>query len=133
MVTFSDVDDVTIDQNEELGTESSSGALYNLPPGVDDVAQIAHNAPDGFKTFVAVSSADRVVGSFLPAPKFMGSRPGYYFGTGSHGLGYYIDKNGSGSNVSSKANKVLAKKKAPPPGPPPKWALEGHSVAPAAS
>ena len=29
--------------------------------------------------------------TYIPAPKFEGSKPGYYFKKGPQGLGYYID------------------------------------------
>ena len=113
----------------------------HLPLKRPVTATLSRLLPAGFKAFAAVEAAGSGVGEFFPAPKFMGARPGYYFGLGPLGLGYYIDSKGDSklfqqakaviSNSSSNSS-VAAKKRPPPKGPPPAWALEGKSVAPSA-
>jgi hypothetical protein len=123
---------------------SSADALYQLPPGVNDPSALSNQMPAGFKAFTQGISTNTGVGAFFPSPKFMGSRPGYYFSVGGLGLGYYLDNNGNpnllqeakskirNSSSSSSSASTEVKRRPPPKGAPPKWALEGKSVAPTA-
>jgi hypothetical protein len=36
---------------------------------------------------------------FYPSPRYVGSRPGYYFGTNADGLGYHTDTGSIGNQV----------------------------------
>jgi hypothetical protein len=130
-------------EGDESAARSSAGSLYNLPPGITDPSALSNN-PILFKSFVPISAAGGVA-AFFPAPKFMGTRPGYFFGVGHLGLGYYLDSRGDpkllstlkgsegNSSSNSSKNNAPVKKKGPPKGPPPAWAMQGQSVAPSAS
>ena len=123
-----------------------AASVHSLPPGVSDPTKITSQVPGGFKAFAPVSSAGGMAGDFFPSPQFVGARPGYFFGLGHFGLGYYIDVNGDAKllELARSVGKGVAqsdgsscgsgvKKRPPPKGPPPKWALEGKSVAPTVS
>lgn len=122
-----------------------AASVHCLPPGVTDPTKIASQVPEGFKAFASVSSAGGMAGDFFPSPQFTGVRPGYFFGLGHFGLGYYIDVRGDpklleaarsvgkGGAKSDGSNSGGVKRRPPPKGPPPKWALEGKSVAPTVS
>lgn len=126
---------------EEAAGGAGTGAVFNLPPGISNPNALTSRPPAGFKAFAPVNVDGAVSGDFFPSPKFMGARPGYYFSSGPHGIGYYIDSNGDPSlrqrvNAqadvgTSSSNREPVKRKAPPKGPPPAWALEGNSIAPA--
>lgn len=126
---------------EDAAGSSLGGSSNQLPPGVSDISTLSGAAPIGFKAFAPVKVAGG--GDFFPSPKFMGARPGYYFSVGALGLGYYIDKNGDpklfqqatnrSNNVTDVSSSSSVKRRLPPKGPPPQWALEGKSVAPTAS
>merc|ERR1712125_77562 len=48
------------------------------------------------------STANTATDSFCSAASFEGSRPGWYFGTGLSGLGYYKDLNAKGADAQAK-------------------------------
>ncbi|KAL4421715.1 hypothetical protein ABPG77_002331 [Micractinium sp. CCAP 211/92] len=45
----------------------------------------------------------RALPEFVAAPKFQGARPGYYFGRGASGVGYYLDSKQAGSQLDAAA------------------------------
>merc|ERR1711971_319218 len=58
----------------------------DIPIASASTATTQSSAP----TMEGISNA--ATDSFCPATSFQGSRPGWYFGTGVNGLGYYKDR-----------------------------------------